>query len=113
MIAVSLAAGSSLAVAPTTRADDVTVPVTAADHLAMAKSYADKAAAYRQEAEYHRKMAEAYKKTVATSPKSPQPNPWIVKMEKHCRAFINDAEKLAHDAEKMAEYHNLRAKELE
>jgi hypothetical protein len=113
MIAMSLAAGALLVSAPTlTYAQEVKVPVTVADHTALAKQYSDKAAAYRAEAEHHRKMAEAYKKSVATSPKAPA-NPWAVKMEKHCKAFVKDAEKLAADAQKAADFHTLRARELE
>lgn len=112
MIAMALAAGSSLVTAHTTYADDVKVPVSAADHMALAKQYAEKAAAYRAEAENHRKMSEAYKQSVATSPKNPS-NPWAMKMQKHCMAFVKDAEKLAADAQKAADYHTLRAKELE
>lgn len=112
MIAMSLATGSLLATAVPAHADDVKVPETVADHMTLAKHYTDKAAAYRAEAEHHRKMAEAYKKGVASSPKAPA-NPWLVKMQKHCMAFVRDAEKLAKDAEKAAEYHTFRAKELE
>lgn len=112
LIAMSLAAGSLLATTTTTYADDVKVPETAADHMALAKQYTEKAAAYRAEADHHRKMFEAYKASVATSPKNPS-NPWAVKMQKHCMAFVKDAEKLAADAQKSADYHTLRAKELE
>ena len=80
--------------------------------MTLAKSYAEKAAAYRAEAEHHRQMAEAYKKSVATTPKAPA-NPWATKMHRHCMAFVKDAEKLAADAQKAADYHTLRAKELE
>jgi hypothetical protein len=112
IIAVSLAAGTSLATISTTYADDVEVPATVADHMALAQQYTDKAAAYRAEAEHHRKMSGAYKQGAATSPKNPS-NPWAVKMHKHCMAFVKDAEKLAADAQKAADYHTLRAKELE
>lgn len=114
MLAASLATGSMLVSAPTSvaLAEDVKVPVTVADHTALAKQYADKAAAYKVEAESHRKMAEAYKKSVATTPKAP-PNPFVMKMEKHCQALAKDADKLAADSQKAADYHTLRAKELE
>ena len=112
ILGLSLAAGSTFAAAPTTVfAEDVKVPVTAADHMALAKQYADKATAYKAEAESHRKMAEAYRKTVATSPKVP--NPFVAKMDKHCQALAKDAEKLAADSQKAADFHTLRAKELE
>ncbi len=113
MLAMSLATGSIVS-APVSvaAAEDVKVPVTAADHTALAKQYADKAAAYKAEAESHRKMAEAYKKSVATTPKAP-PNPFVAKMERHCQALAKDADKLAADSQKAADYHTLRAKELE
>jgi hypothetical protein len=113
MLGMSLAVGSAFAAAPGGAfAEDVKVPVTVADHTALAKQYADKAASYKAEAESHRKMAEAYKKSVATTPKAP-PNPWVLKMEKHCQALAKDADKLAADSQKAADYHTLRAKELE
>jgi hypothetical protein len=90
-----------------------TVPESAADHLALAKSYKEKAAAYHKEAADHKTMAEAYKKSVPGPTKSAGENPWAKKMEAHCRAIAADAEKLAADAEKAAEFHTLRAKELQ
>lgn len=89
------------------------VPASAADHLALAKSYQDKAASYKKEAAEHRTMAEEYKKSAAPGVKGGPENPWVKKMEAHCRAIATDAEKLAADAEKAAEYHTLRAKELQ
>jgi hypothetical protein len=113
MLGITLAVGSVFAVVPgSALAEDAKVPVTVADHTALAKQYADKAASYKAEAESHRKMAEAYKKSVATSPKAPE-NPWVRKMERHCQALAKDAEKLASDSQKAADYHALRAKELE
>jgi hypothetical protein len=95
-------------------AEDTKVPQTAADHQALAKQYTDQAAQFKKVAEDHRAMAEAYKKSlVAPASKAGQKNPWVVKMEKHCGMLAKDADKLAADAEKAAEYHNLRAKELE
>lgn len=89
------------------------MPETAADHLALAKSYQDKAALYRKEVAEHKAMAEAYKKSAAPAGKATGENPWAKKMEAHCRAIAADAEKLAVDADKAAEYHTLRAKELQ
>lgn len=109
ILGTSLAVGSVSSIA---FAEDLKVPVTVADHTALAKHYAEKAAAYKTEAESHRKMAEAYKKSVATTPKAPE-NPFVQKMEKHCQALAKDADKLAADAQKASDYHTLRAKELE
>lgn len=111
IFAVSLAAGAAVSVVPTTHAEDVKIPATVEDHLALAKTYQEKAAQYRKEADYHHQMFEAYKKSVASSPKSP--NPWVTKMQKHCQMLAKDAEKMAGDADRAAEYHTLRAKELQ
>ena len=91
----------------------VKVPETAADHLALAKTYQQKAAAYHKEAADHRAMADEYKKGVPGATKSGGENPWAKKMEAHCRAIATDADKLATDAEKAAEFHTMRAKELQ
>jgi hypothetical protein len=93
-------------------ADGAKVPVTAAEHQAMAKDYQDKAAAWRKEAAFHREMAAEYKKTAAESPKGPA-NPWVKKMEKHCYTIVAMVEKLAAAADKAADFHSMRAKEVE
>jgi len=92
---------------------EATPPQTAADHLALAKKYTDKAAEHRKEAAEHKEMAEAYKKGVPGPSKSGTPNPWAKKMEAHCGKIAKDAEALAADDDKMAEFHTLRAKELQ
>lgn len=112
LLALSLTAGTAIAVVPTTHAEEVKVPTTVEDHLALAKSYEQKAAEYRKEAEHHHHMFEAYKSSIASSPKSPPPAS-VVKMQKHCQVLARDAEKLAADSTKAAEYHSLRAKELQ
>jgi hypothetical protein len=112
LLAVSLGAGAAISVVPTTHAEDVKLPVSVEDHLALAKDYQAKAAEYRKEAQRHHDMFEAYKKSTATLPKLPPP-PSLVKMQKHCQVLAKDAEKLAADADKAAEYHTLRAKELQ
>lgn len=112
LLAVSLTAATAIMMVPTTYADDVKVPVTAEDHAALAKMYQDKAAEYRKEAQHHQEMFEAYKKSVASSPKSPAPAS-VKKMQQHCQTLAKDAEKLAADTEKAAEFHTLRARELQ
>jgi hypothetical protein len=95
-------------------ADDAKIPQTTAEHEAMAKQYKDQAAQYKKVADDHRAMAEAYKKTIAMPvSKGGQKNPWLAKMEKHCATLAKDADKLAADAEKAADYHAMRAKELQ
>jgi hypothetical protein len=95
-------------------ADEAKVPTTAAEHEALAKQYKDQAAQYKKVADDHKAMAEAYKKSVAVpQTKGGQKNPWVGKMEKHCQTLAKDAEKLAADADKAAEFHTMRAKELQ
>jgi hypothetical protein len=95
-------------------ADDPKIPQTPEDHIALAKGYQEKAAAYRKEVQEHQKMAAAYKKSAANAQEARgQKNPFVVKMEKHCAAIAKAADKLAIDSEKAADYHTLRAKELQ
>jgi len=89
------------------------VPTTVDDHLALAKAYTEKATAWKKEAQYHRDMIEEYKRGAVPPDKSGKPNPWVRKMSDHCKAIADDAEKLAADAAKAAEYHTFRAKELQ
>jgi hypothetical protein len=93
-------------------ADEVKVPQTVEDHMALVKKYEESAASYRKEAEEHRAMAAAYKKNYPKD-KTGRPNPWAVKMEKHCMVIAKDADKLAAEATKAAEFHKLRAGELQ
>ena len=95
-----------------TRAGEAKLPQTAEDHFAMAKSYEEKATAWRNEAAHHREMAAAYKKANPDL-KGGVRHSEAVKMEKHCMAIVKDAEKLAADAEESAKYHRLRAKEMQ
>lgn len=90
------------------------VPVTVEDHLALAKQYQEKAATYRKEAQDHREMAAAARDSVINAHKAQgQKAPWVTKMEKHCAALTAAAEKLAIENEKAADFHTLRAKELQ
>ena len=93
-------------------ADEMKVPTTAAEHEAAAKQYKDQAAQYKKVAAEHEAMAAAYAKTHPDS-KGGVKNPWNEKMQKHCKMLAADANKLAADAEKAADFHTLRAKELQ
>lgn len=112
-IAVIVAFAISVATATATLADEAKIPQTAAEHEALVKFYREHAAEYRKVAVDHKAMAEAYKKSSAPDPKGGGRNPWVVKMENHCQALARDAEKLAADADKAADYHVRRAKELQ
>ena len=93
-------------------AEDVKIPQTVADHEALAKSYKDKATEYRKSAAEHKQMAAEYARQ-HPDPKGSPTGTWSAKMTKHCQMLANDFEKLATDAEKAADYHSLRAKEMQ
>ena len=111
-VLASLAFAAFVFTARTTFADEAKVPTTAAEHEALAKQYKDQAAQYRKVAEEHKEMAAAYAKAHPDA-KGGAKNPFNEKMQKHCKALAADAEKLAADAEKAADFHTMRAKELQ
>ncbi len=92
---------------------DVKMPHTAQEHRERAESYQKKAAEYRKEAETHRKMLADYSKTVARNPKDTGESGYIKKMRLHCAKYSKAAEALAQEAEEMAKFHTMRAKEME
>ena len=92
---------------------EMKVPQTAQEHRERAEEYRKKAAEYRKEAEAHRKMLTDYSKTVAKNPKDSTENPYIKKMRLHCEKYIKAAEALAREADEMAKFHTMRAKEME
>jgi hypothetical protein len=94
-------------------AQEMKAPQTAPDHRDRADKCQKKAAEYRQEAETHRKMLDDYSNKVARNPKDSSENPYIKKMRLHCEKYIRAAENLAREADEMAKYHTMRAKELE
>jgi hypothetical protein len=104
--------GALVTVAGAAMAEEAKAPATPAEHEAMARTYQDKAASYRKDAEWHKAMAAAYAKANPDS-KGGIKNSANVKMQKHCQAMVTTAEKLATEAEKAADFHNLRAKELQ
>jgi len=94
-----------------TFAEDVKIPQTVAEHEALSKSYKEQAVQYRKSETEHKQMAVHTKEHPDF--KGGTKNPWAEKMTKHCEALAKDFEKLAIDAEKAADYHLLRAKELQ
>ena len=90
----------------------IKLPETIQDHQAMATSYEQKAAAYRQEAAYHRAMLEKAAEAERINPKA-QVHPRYEAMRKHCEPIIRDAEQLASDMSEFAKWHRMRAAELE
>lgn len=98
--------------ATVSHAEDVKAATTAADHEAMAKKYKEDAAQYKKVADEHRAMAAAYAKEHPDT-KGGVKNSWNQKMQKHCEALAKDADKMAADSEKAADFHTMRAKEVQ
>ena len=111
--AAPAAAPQAKAAAPAAAATaEVKVPQTAPEHEARAAAYKEQAAQYRKSAEEHKQMAAAY---AAKRPeiKGVGKNPAVERMSKHCLTLAKDFERLATDADKAADYHSMRAKELQ
>lgn len=85
-------------------------PQTTDEHSALAASYKQKGANYRQDAEMHRQMLAEYKKGAVHLKQGE--NPWVAKMRVHCEKYIVDADRLAGDVDDFAQFHTMRAKEL-
>jgi len=112
MMVTSLAFAAFALTATASFAGDAKLPTTAAEHEALAKQYKDQTAQYKKVADDHRAMAAAY--GAAHQPTNgPTANAGAEKMKKHCEAIAKDADKLASDTEKAADYHTMRAKELQ
>lgn len=92
---------------------DMKMPHTAQEHREHAEQYQKKAAEYRKEAEAHKKMLADYSKTVARNPKDTGESGYVKKMRIHCEKYSKAAEALAQEADDMAKFHTMRAKEME
>jgi hypothetical protein len=103
---LALALGASAAFA-----DDVKLPQTAAEHEALAKTYREQTASYKQSAQAHRQMAADYAKQHPDF-KGGVKNPWNEKMSKHCEALAKDFDQLAADTEVAADFHHNEAGEI-
>jgi len=84
----------------------------ATDHLAMAKSYEDKAAAQDALVAEHEQMKAYYKARYSINERI-MPMIQLMKMEEHCDAIIKDAQKLKADFLDFAKWHRLRAADLQ
>lgn len=107
-VAVAFTARASIADAPK-------IPTTVAEHEALAKQYMDIVAQNKKVADEHRAMAEAAKQSTknAHAAAHGQKDPTAEKMMKHCMAIVAAADKLAAEAQKAADFHEMRAKELQ
>lgn len=87
------------------------VLVTPKEHMAKAEEYSKKAAAYRADAAAHQTMLADFRGQAKTA--RPDEDPERREMRIHCEGFISKAEALATEAEHFAEFHRLRAAELQ
>ena len=90
------------------------VPTTVEEHMAKVKYYEDQAKAQDVIGAEHEKMYKDYKDQVGFTPK------WkrfyagkIEAMRKHCLAIVQKAEDMANEFLKMAEWHKMRAAEMQ
>ena len=111
-VLASLAFAAFALTATASYADDAKVPTTTAEHDALAKQYKDQSAQFKKVADEHKAMAQSYANAHPDT-KGGVKNPWNDKMQKHCAMLAKDAEKLAADADKAADYHTMRGKELQ
>ncbi len=105
------AAAQKTPASPEQKGETIKIAVTPADHLALAKEYAAKAATYRKEAAVHRKMLDEYLSQAVTE--RAEIDPGRKQMRAHCQGYIDKAEALAVEAEKFADFHRMRAAELQ
>ena len=89
---------------------DVWSPHAPEEHFARAKTYEAKAKEYREEAKTHRNMLDEALKKVAIPGHE---EPWIAKMRTHCEEYVRKADALAQEAESFAQFHRMRAKEMQ
>ncbi len=90
------------------------VPQTVEDHLALVERYRAQAAAYRKEADVHRETLAGYRRRVAAFPnKSGHEFGWFTELRQRCEGYIRRLEALADEAERFAEFHRMRARELQ
>lgn len=85
------------------------LPQTADEHMSMATSYDERAEAQAAVVKEHEDMRKAYNATVNEK----TPAPIREKMDKHCGAIIKDAKKLQDDFKAFAQWHRMRAAELQ
>ena len=107
----SIALGATPAEA---QGQDVRVPQTAQDHLELAALYERVAVHSRGEADSVRKSLQTELRRLASFPnKTGSEFPWVTKLKRAAQPKIDAAEKAAEVAARSADYHRLRAKEVE
>ena len=118
VVALTVGAGTSSAAESATEtvvaATEIdAVAKTPEDHLALETRYREKAKLLREDAATHQKMKADYvRRNTPASTKIPV-NPAVKKMSAHCDAIVEKSEALAVEEEKFADFHAMRAKELQ
>ncbi|MGH7419357.1 MAG: hypothetical protein ACREKB_16415, partial [Candidatus Rokuibacteriota bacterium] len=84
------------------------------DHLDLAALYQKAAVEHRARAAAARKSLAAELRSLSSFPnKSGVEFPWVTKVKREAQAEISQAETAAAEAERSADYHRMRARELE
>lgn len=113
LFVLTVAFGASATAWTREQAPDVRVPQSAQDHLELAVLYEHVVQQERAQASNRRKLLSEELRRAAFPNKSGVELPWIVKIRRQGQSEIDRAEKAAADAQRSAEYHRMRAKELE
>lgn len=95
---------------PAFAADDTADAV--AYHQQKAAEYQEKIAAQDAIIAEHQQMPADYRKKFAIHPKVGAPTA-VTKMETHCSAIVQDAQKLKANLQEFSQWHSMRAAELE
>lgn len=107
----SIAPGTTPAEA---QGQEVKLPRSAQDHLELAALYERVAVQNRGEADSVRKSLQTGLRRLASFPnKTGHEFPWVTKLKREAQPKLDAAEKAAAAAERSADYHRLRAKEVE
>lgn len=111
----SIGAEEAMATKAAAEKSELSVPETPQAHLSRAATYEKRAADYREEAAAHRSMFADYKKkhsSPSVESKTGREMSWVTKMRAHCEEYARQAEKMAAEADRFAEFHRMRAAEM-
>lgn len=100
---------ASFAAVPTAMAG---VPQTKADHLAVVEKYEKLASDQEAITKEHTEMKKDYRANQAMLPKQAREKS-LAEMDEHCGAIVSEAKKLADEYRAVAQWHKVRATEVE
>jgi len=113
VVLIAIVFSASRAAAQNNSNPEMRAPQTAADHLALADHYQKQAAELRGEVEMHKQMLAEFATDVAHNPKTSGENSYVKAMRLQYERYQQAADKMIAEDTELAEFHTLRAKELE